>query len=55
MSHLTNKKKLQKNKNNRLRVFNHMNTGTRDMGFTSNQERKAYLHKYLNKEGLYEI
>ena len=40
MSHLTNKKKKQKEKNNKARGFNGFNTGTRDMGFESNQKRK---------------
>lgn len=40
MSHDTIKKKKKKEKNNHLRVFNGFNTGTRDMGYESNQQRK---------------
>ena len=40
MSHITNKKRKEKEKNNRNRGFNGFNTGTRDMGYESNQQRK---------------
>ncbi len=47
MSHMTRKKKERKAKNDLLRVYNPMNTGTRNMGFKSNNERKACLHMRL--------
>lgn len=49
MSHMTNKKRIKREKNNRKRGFNGFNTGTRDMGYESNQERKAKLHLELSK------
>ncbi len=42
MSHKTIKKSKEKEKNNRNRSFNGFNTGTRDMGFESNQQRKEH-------------
>ena len=50
MAHLTNKKKQQRAKNNLKRAFNPMNTGTRNMGFKSNNDRKDYLFRQLAKE-----
>lgn len=54
MSHLTKKKKIEKEKNNRSRGFNGFDTGTKDMGFGSNQERKVKIktdnEKSANKE-----
>lgn len=44
MAHLTKKKLREREKNNKLRVFNGFNTGTREMGYASNQERKAAAH-----------
>ena len=55
MSHMTQKKKRMRDKNNKLRVITNMNTGTRDMGFSSNQDRKAYLHGQIRKGDLYEV
>lgn len=40
MSHITNKVRIEKEKNNRNRGFNGFDTGTRDMGYKSNQDRK---------------
>ena len=40
MAHLTEKKKKEKEKNNLKRGFNGFNTGTRNMGYESNQQRK---------------
>lgn len=40
MSHRTKKKEKQKKKNNLGRVSIGFNTGTRDMGYESNQQRK---------------
>ena len=40
MSHKTKKKEKQKEKNNLSRVSIGFNTGTRDMGYESNQQRK---------------
>ena len=40
MSHTTKKKEIQKEQNNRKRAVTPMNTGTRDMGYKSNQDRK---------------
>ena len=40
MSHKTKKKEKQKQKNDLGRVRVDFNTGTRDMGFESNQQRK---------------
>lgn len=40
MSHATKKKEKQKELNNRKRTVTPMNTGTRDMGYKSNQDRK---------------
>ena len=44
MAHLSKKKKELKAENNKLRAFNSFNTGTRNMGFKSNNERKAASH-----------
>ena len=43
MAHLTKKKMKERERNNRNRGFNGFNTGTRDMGFRSNNDRKAAL------------
>lgn len=40
MSHKTKKKEKHKEKNNLKRVLIGFNTGTRDMGYESNQQRK---------------
>ena len=40
MSHKTKKKEKHKEKNNLKRVSIGFNTGTRDMGYESNQQRK---------------
>ena len=40
MSHKTKKKEKQQKKNNLSRVSIDFNTGTRDMGYESNQQRK---------------
>ena len=40
MSHKTRKKEKQREKNNLNRVNATFNTGTRDMGYESNQQRK---------------
>lgn len=40
MSHISKKKQIQKEANNRKRTMNPINTGTRDMGYKSNQDRK---------------
>lgn len=48
MAHMTKKKLEKRNKNNLGRSFNGFNTGTRSMGFVSNNERKAALHKQLS-------
>ena len=40
MSHVTRKRKEMKRRNDRFRVVNGFNTGTRNMGYESNQERK---------------
>lgn len=50
MAHLTNKKRRQRKKNNLTRAFNGFNTGTRSMGFKSNNDRKDYLFRQLAKE-----
>ncbi|MCQ2910842.1 MAG: hypothetical protein MJ244_01520 [Clostridia bacterium] len=50
MAHMTNKKRLEREKNNRMRGFNPMNTGTRDMGYKSNNERKVAHKKQELKE-----
>lgn len=42
--HMTNKKRAQKEKNDKSRGYSPMNTGTRNMGFESNNARKAHLH-----------
>lgn len=47
MSHMTNKKRLERDKNARNRGYNGFNTGTRSMGFKSNNDRKDYLFKKL--------
>lgn len=47
MAHMTNKKKRKKALNDLKRAYNPMNTGTRDMGFKSNNDRKDYLFKKL--------
>lgn len=48
MAHMTKKKRKKRDKNARNRVMSGFNTGTRDMGFESNNERKAQLHKKLS-------
>lgn len=54
MSHVTKKMKIEKEKNNRARGFNGFDTGTRDMGFASNQDRKEKIkidnEKSANKD-----
>lgn len=50
MSHLTNKKRKEREKNSRMRVVNGFNVGTRNMGFKSNNDRKDYLFRQLAKE-----
>lgn len=40
MAHLTNKKKIQREKNNRLRGTNGFNTGTRDMKSAKDYKRE---------------
>ena len=51
MAHITNKKRREKEKNNRKRGFNGFNTGTRNMGYESNQQRKEQgLIDSLKKE-----
>ena len=40
MAHITNKKKRERERNSLKRVVNGFNTGTRNMGFESNQRRK---------------
>ena len=47
MAHMTKKKRIMRDKNSRGRVMSGFNTGTRDMGFESNNDRKAQLHKIL--------
>lgn len=47
MAHLTNKKMKERKKNNLGRSYNGFNTGTRNMGFGSNNERKTYLQGQL--------
>ncbi|MCQ2749561.1 MAG: hypothetical protein MJ246_06330 [Clostridia bacterium] len=41
MSHMTNKKRILRDKNRRNRSESGFNTGTRDMGYASNNDRKA--------------
>lgn len=51
MAHITNKKRREKEKNNLKRGFNGFNTGTRNMGYESNQQRKEQgLIDSLKKE-----
>lgn len=51
MSHKTKKKEKQQKKNNLSRVTIGFNTGTRDMGYESNQQRKEQaLIDSLKKE-----
>lgn len=53
MAHLTNKKRKQRDLNNRERGFNGFNTGTRSMGFKSNNDRKDFIFRQIAKnEGL---
>ncbi len=47
MAHMTKKKQAIREKNNLKRAFSPINTGTRCMGFESNNARKAALHRYL--------
>ncbi len=51
MAHLTNKKRLTRDKNNKNRCMDTIYTkmGTLSMGFASNQDRKAYAHAKLHK------
>ena len=46
MAHMTNKKRINRDKNNKKRCMDtiRVNLGTISMGFTSNQDRKAYSH-----------
>jgi len=50
MSHKTKKKEKQQKNNNLSRVSIDFNTGTRDMGYESNQQRKeqAIIHSLKN-------
>ncbi|HKM34242.1 MAG TPA: hypothetical protein VJY54_05825 [Lachnospiraceae bacterium] len=48
MAHMTRKKRKKRDKDLRSRVSSGFNTGTRDMGFESNNERKDQLHKTLS-------
>lgn len=41
MAHMTNKKRKERDKNALNRGFNGFNTGTRNMGYESNNARKA--------------
>lgn len=47
MAHVTKKKLKEREKNNRNRGFNGFNTGTRSMGYSSNNARKADLTMFL--------
>lgn len=47
MAHMTKKKQNDRARNNLKRAFSPMNTGTRFMGYESNQARKDALHRYL--------
>lgn len=47
MAHMTKKKFRERTRNNLNRAFSPMNTGTRSMGYESNQARKDALHRYL--------
>lgn len=47
MAHMTRKKLEERRVNNLKRAFNPMNTGTRNMGYESNNARKADLHMKL--------
>lgn len=44
MAHMTNKKRKERDKNALNRGFNGFNTGTRNMGYESNNARKAAAH-----------
>lgn len=44
MAHMTNKKRKERDKNALNRAFNGFNTGTRNMGYESNNARKAVAH-----------
>ena len=44
MAHMTNKKRKERDKNALNREFNGFNTGTRNMGYESNNARKAAAH-----------
>lgn len=50
MAHLTNKKRKEREKNNLNRGLNGFNTGTRSMGFKSNNDRKDFLFCQLAKK-----
>lgn len=50
MSHLTNKKKKEKDKNSKKRVRVNFNTGTRNMGYKSNNDRKEDSFVKANEE-----
>ncbi len=47
MAHMTNKKRKLRDYNALSRVTNGFNTGTRNMGYVSNNARKAALHMQL--------
>lgn len=50
MAHMTNKKRKERDKNALNRGFNGFNTGTRNMGYESNNARKAAAHlKWINR------
>ena len=54
MSHMTNKKRALRDKNRKARVESGFNTGTRDMGYASNNERKvAHKKKEMEDERLW--
>ena len=44
MAHMTNKKRKERDKNALNRGVNGFNTGTRNMGYESNNARKAAAH-----------
>lgn len=47
MAHMTNKKRKIRDYNALSRVTNGFNTGTRNMGYESNNARKAAVHMQL--------
>lgn len=47
MSHMTKKKAKERERNNLQRCFSGFNTGTRSMGYESNNARKAAIHKQI--------